>query len=150
MSTCKMVGRGDTGMSTDPRTLWVWMIRRIVERCTTKLKEEDQTSSLTGLSQFPKPNRRKKRERGFLRLCGTHLQTHSPNWLAGRNLGQWLPIWHRFQCWQVECMFLLCGSKKRRSSMSWKNRRLVADEPVEFEKWLAEIQDPRKITGRSF
>ena len=30
--------------------------------------------------------------------------------------------------------------------MTGENRQLVIDEPVEFEKWLVEVQDFRRIT----
>jgi hypothetical protein len=33
--------------------------------------------------------------------------------------------------------------------MIGENRQLVADEPVEFEKQLFEVQDCRKMTGHS-
>ena len=32
-------------------------------------------------------------------------------------------------------------------SMIGENRQLVTDEPGEFQKWLVEVQDCRKITG---
>ena len=32
--------------------------------------------------------------------------------------------------------------------MSGKNRRLVADEPVELERWPVEVQDFKEFTDR--